>query len=277
MREVILILVASFFLTRITDAQVKAEVILDQDQFIPGETIPVSVRVVNRSGQVLKLGAEPSWLTFSVEGKEALTVEKTGEVPVLGEFTLESSKMATKTVDITPWFTLSKPGRYSITAMVRIPGWDRVVVSDKKSLQISKGTKLWEVEFGVPKREGQPQGAPEVRKYALMKSAQLDRTTLFAKVTDISGAVLLKVTPIGSLVSFSDPEKQLDRFSNLHVLWQNGARTYTFATINPEGQLLTRQTYDFEGIRPKLATEENGRIHVIGGERRKSSTDVPPQ
>src|SRR5207249_11768589 len=70
-----------------------------QDQFLPGETLPAAVRISNRSGQTLRLGAEEDWLTFSVEARESAVVAKIGEVPVRGEFVVESSQRATKHVD----------------------------------------------------------------------------------------------------------------------------------------------------------------------------------
>ena len=83
-------------------AQVTLEVVLDQKQFLPGESLPVAVKITNLSGQSLHLGAEPNWLTFSVESADGFVVLKNAEVPVLGEFDLASSQMATKRVDLHP-------------------------------------------------------------------------------------------------------------------------------------------------------------------------------
>src|ERR1044071_988835 len=81
-------------------AQVSVEVTLDQDQYLANETLPVAVRITNRSGQSLQLGEEADWLTFSVEARDGFVVSKSGEIPVTGVFTLDSSKIATKRVDL---------------------------------------------------------------------------------------------------------------------------------------------------------------------------------
>ena len=39
-------------------AQVSVELVLDQEQFLPSESLPVAVKITNRSGQQLHLGAE---------------------------------------------------------------------------------------------------------------------------------------------------------------------------------------------------------------------------
>src|SRR5262245_8339291 len=74
--------------------QVIVEVTLPQDHFLPGEALPVAVRVINRSGQVLRLGEDASWLTFTVQSRDNQIVPKLGEPPVEGAFTLDSSKRA---------------------------------------------------------------------------------------------------------------------------------------------------------------------------------------
>ena len=91
-------------------AQVTVEVTQDQDQFLPAEAVPTAVRITNRSGQSLRLGREQDWLTFSVQSRGDEVVPKSGEVPVAGEFVLESSKVATKRVDLAPYFSLEPFG-----------------------------------------------------------------------------------------------------------------------------------------------------------------------
>src|SRR5690349_13542028 len=113
-------------------AQVTVEVTQVQEQFLPGESLKVAVRITNLSGQELKLGGEEDWLTFSLESHEGTVVPKMGEAPVLGAFVLESSKVATKRVDLAPYFMLTHSGRYQIVATVRVKGWNREIISPPK-------------------------------------------------------------------------------------------------------------------------------------------------
>src|ERR1043166_9864220 len=131
--------------------QVTVEVVLNQEQFLPGEAIPVSVRISNRSGQKLNFGVDPDWLTFAVESRDGLVVPKLGEAPVVGSFELESAERATKHVDIGPYFAIPQPGRYSVIATVRIKDWGgRTVTSQPKNFNVMEGAKLWEQDFGIP-------------------------------------------------------------------------------------------------------------------------------
>ena len=138
-------------------AQITLEVAMDQEDFLPGEAVPLAVKITNQSGQIVHLGAEANWLTFSVQSDDGFVVIKNAEVPVLGEFDLESSQMGTKRVDIAPYFNLAKPGRYTITATLRIKDWSAEMTSPAKPFDIITGAKLWSQDFGVPTTNGLPE------------------------------------------------------------------------------------------------------------------------
>ncbi|HXE42059.1 MAG TPA: hypothetical protein VN516_03455, partial [Candidatus Baltobacteraceae bacterium] len=90
---------------------VSVELKLDQDQFLPGETLPVTVRVSNNSGQTLRLGADQGWLKFNIVARDNNSaVIRNSNPSVVGVFNLNSSEVATKRVDIAPSFELKKAG-----------------------------------------------------------------------------------------------------------------------------------------------------------------------
>jgi hypothetical protein len=257
-------------------AQVTAEVVLDQDQFLPGEALPAAVRITNRSGQTLRLGAENDWLTFSVEAPDNAVAPKIGDVPVKGEFVVESSQRATKHVDLAPYFALGRPGRYAVMASVRIKDWDHEIISSPKNFYVIEGTKLWEREFGIPNTVGATNAAPEVRRYILQQANYLrGELRLYLRVTDVSGARVFRTVPVGSLLNFSRPEAQLDKVSNLHVMYQSGPQSFSYTVFNPDGELIARQTHDYINTRPRMQADAEGTISVTGGVRRLSANDRP--
>lgn len=201
-----------FLLTALqAPAQVTVEVTQDQDQFLPGEAITAAVRITNRSGQTLRLGVEDNWLTFSVESRDREIIPKTGDVPVAGEVLLPSSKVLIKRVDLAPYFSATIPGGYSVTATVRIKGWNREITSQPRKFNVIEGAKLWEQEVGVPQPPGATNSTPEVRKYVLQQARYLrDQLRLYLRLTDASGSKVFRVFPIGPLVSFGRPDPQVD-------------------------------------------------------------------
>src|SRR5947207_9861477 len=125
-----------FALAPLVSAQVSVELALDQDQFLPGESIEVGVRITNFSGQTLHVGKDNDWLQFTIEGQENYIVPPTGEVPAQGEFEVESSSVATRRLNVAPFFALTRPGRYLMTATVKLKQWDKELVSKPKAFHI---------------------------------------------------------------------------------------------------------------------------------------------
>jgi hypothetical protein len=257
-------------------AQVAVQVTTDQDQFMPGEAIPAAVRITNRSGQTLHLGKDDDWLRFSIEAKDGYIVLKTGEVPVVQEFDLESSQVATKHVDLAPFFNVTKPGRYTVIATVRIKDWSVEVASDPQTFDIVRGVKLWEQEFGVPISSPTNHAPPELRKYVLQKAVYRGSMKLYLRLSDSPETQAFKVFPIGPMVSFSRVEPLVDSDSNLHLIYQTGAHTLLYTAVDPQGEVIRRQTYDYTTTRPRLKIDDAGKITVVGGVRHLADDDVPP-
>jgi hypothetical protein len=256
-------------------AQVTVEVVMDRDQFLPNESIPVAVRVVNHSGQTLHLGKDADWLTFNVESSDAKSIVfKNGEVPVVQEFDLETSKMATRRCDLAPYFDLSQAGHFSVTATVKLKGWDMELTSQPKNIDVVQGLKLWEKEFGVP-RSAQTNKAPEVRKYILQQATFFKKMQLYVRLTGAAESEVVKLIALGATTSFSRPDARLDELSNLHLMHQTSARTFGYDVISPDGEIVLHQTYDYTSSAPRLTINDDGKIVVVGGVRRVASNDLP--
>ncbi len=256
-------------------AQVNVDVTLDQENYLPGETIEASVRVTNLSGQTLHLGTDADWLSFTLESRDGEVVARTGEVPVTGEFTLESSKAAIKHVNLAPYFSLDQPGRYNVTAGLKVKKWGFETVSRPKSFDIVRAARLWDQDFGVPSTSS-TNSTPEVRKYILEEANYLrGQLRLYFRLTDPSGATTFRVTPIGTLLSFSRWQALVDKDSRLHVLYQCAPRAYSYSVFQPSGVQSIRQFHEFTETRPRLEPGSDGSVAVVGGARRVTALDIP--
>ena len=256
---------------------VSVEISLDQNQFLPSEAIPVTVKVFNTSGETLRLGAANDWLTFNVQDRDDHSdVRRNSQPPVAAAFDLGSSEVAIKHVNIAPCFSLSDSGRYSVTAYVHIPEWNMDISSAPVEFDIINGAELWSQPFGVPAPAGASNGPPEIRKYVLEEANYLRKQLrLYLLVTDNEGGRIFKVSAVGPMVSFSRPEAELDSASNLHVLYQSGGETFLYSVFNPDGTLVQQQVYDYSNTRPELSLDAAGHIVVVGGALKVKPVEMP--
>ena len=130
----------------------------------------------------------------------------------VGEFKLDSSKIGTRRIDIAPYFDLSRPGRYTVTASVRIPQLNTRVQSKPKAFNIITGTVLWQQDFGMPPDPKDPNSAPEIRKYSLLQVTHEKELKLYFRLTDGSGAKTFKVISHRQLDLVQQPRRTVGSF-----------------------------------------------------------------
>src|ERR1051325_8401008 len=123
--------------------QITVDLVMDQEQFLRDESLPVKLQISNRSGQKLVLGKEPEWVTFTVENLDGSMVSRLSDVVLEGELALDSAMVGARTIGLLPFFDVTKPGRYAVTATVRVAGWDREFSSKRKTFDIARGAKIW--------------------------------------------------------------------------------------------------------------------------------------
>jgi hypothetical protein len=257
---------------------VTAELVLDQTQYLPDEDLLLKVKITNRSGQPLAFGQVSNWITFHIVGERNYIASQTSDMPAVGEFTIETGQTGSLKLNPTPYFDFRRVGHYRINATVRIPQWNTEMTCKPANFTVDNGLPLHglaNLQFGVPPPPGVSNVPPEIRNYSLIKVAYLHELRLYFRLTDGNGRTL-RVFPLSGMLSFSEPEAQMDRFNNLHVLMQTGARSFTYSVVTPYGGLAERQTYDYSDTRPALRPGDDGGIFVGGGFRRLSESDIPP-
>jgi hypothetical protein len=280
MRKLAILLVFMSAAVRSAQGQangVTAELQLGQEQYLPDEDVQLKVLIANRSGQPVVLGTDNQWITFNVVGEHEYVVPKQGEMPVQGPFTLLSGQTVTRVFNPTPFFGFRQPGRYNVGATIKIAQWKQVIGCKPVSFMVSEGVplpNLGDLTFGVPPPPGVTNVPPEMRRYSLLKASDLDELRLYFRLTDKSGRTL-RVFPLARMLSFSDPEAQIDRANNLHVLLQTGARTFTYSVLDPNGNMLARQFHEYTRTRPSLRDNNDGEVFVAGGRRLLTWNDIP--
>jgi len=253
-------------------AQVTVDLRLNQNEFLPGESIPLAVKITNQSGEQLHFGGNPGWLTFGVESSDGFDVVKISEVPVPADFDLFSSQAGTLHVDLAPYFQLSRIGHYKITAVLHLQDWATSINSPAKEFDLVNGVQIWSQQFGLPSAGG----PPEMREFSLQKANYLrEQLRLYLQVTDAAESRIYKVVALGPMVAFGYPEEQVDRNSELHVLWQTGAQSFSYCVVSPDGALEQRDLYELVNSRPKLKVDDNGDVSVVGGVKRVPAADIP--
>jgi len=253
-------------------AQVDLDLVMDRQIFLPSEDIEVGVRIANFSGDPLKLGEDPRWLQFQVEELRGRVASKLQEPPESGEFTLEQATRGKLRYNLTPLFSIGKPGVYRVFSSIRLPSGEEVS-SAPNTFEIISGVRLSE-----PREVGyrHPDGTVERRKFVLQRATFLKKVQLYARLTDASEGHTFKVIPLGSTVSFDRPEWLVDRETRFHILHRADSNNYFYHILTADGSVAVRQLMLSSGDgRPEIRVNEEGEVRVFGAVRRAYPGDLP--
>ena len=259
---------------------VVVDLVSQQEEYLPNEELVVGVRIANQSGRTLHFGRDNAWLMIDVQALDAKHVGIMQDIPVKGEFKIDSPMRAVRPFDIAPYFDMTRSGRYFITATVEIrePGWRETIQSKPLKVDIVRGATVWQREFGVIGGNAED-GSPEIRRYSLQKvNLMNNRMKMYLRVSSQDETKVYKVRPIDYMMSFSRKELRLDKYNNLHILLQTPrsiARDYNYSVFGGDGRLILRQTHNADFSRPALSSDRKGFVRVKGGQRRYARSDVP--
>src|SRR5215469_11403855 len=98
---------------------------------------------------------------------------------------------------------------------------------------------------------------------------------MYLRVRDATDTKRFTPTQISDVLSLSRPQPFLDKRNDLHLLYEDGARSFNCSVINPDGEILVRQTHRYTDSAPRLKEDDTGEIAVVGGMRQVAANDLP--
>jgi hypothetical protein len=251
------------FVVATAQAQIQVDLSFKRLQYIAHEPVVATVKIANNSGRDIELRDDSGqhWFGFEVnagEGRLLAPLGETAEPPLR----IESGKTVTRRVNLTPLFPVHDFGTYHVRANVYFPDLNKFFYSATKVVQVSDARPIWQKTVGVP--EGMP-GAGEVRTYSLLSNRFLDHTSLYVRVENKDSGVVYTTYSLGRIIASEDPQAEIDRANQLHVLHCAAPRTWAYSHVGLNGELLAHSTFLETRSRPRLRHTADGTIAVKGG------------
>jgi len=243
-----------------TLAQLTVQVRVPHNTLLVYESIPVTVGLQNFSGRTIQLEdtGETRWLKFLVTDEFNGIVPATGVMGASESITIPAGQAVSQTIDLLPLFALRNRGTYRVQASVTGPTGS--AVSTPIKIELIYGREIWTQMIGLPASKD------EYRTYALVTRRDGNDELLFVSVREEPSRTMYSLVPLGTILLTGSLQVQLDRQSHLHVLFQNGPRSFGYMQIDPQAKVTERAAYSDFISHPEL-TDKDGVITIIGGEQ----------
>ena len=247
-------------------AQLTVQIRLPETSLLVCESIPVMVNIQNYSGHSIQLAdtGDSRWLKLSVTDASGSAIPATGTLVASEPVTIEPGKAVTQTIDLLPLFAIRSRGLYRLQASVHNTAGS--AVSSVEEFKLMQGREIWSQTVGLPGAKN------EYRNYALVTRRNGNVNLLFAAVREDSVQAVYSLIPMGELLMSGTPQVRFDQQGHMHVLFQNGPRSFGYLHIDPAAKVVARMAYSNFTSWPEL-TEKDGAISVGGGEQTYPKTE----
>jgi hypothetical protein len=256
---------ASFlFVAATAQAQIQVELSFKRLQYIAHEPILATVKIANNSGRDIDLQDDSGhhWFGFEINAGESRLLAPLQQAVAEPALHIEAGKTVTRKINLTSLFPVHDFGAYHVRANVYFPDLNKFFYSATKVFQVTDARAIWQKTVGVP--EGMP-GGGEVRTYSLLSNRFLDHTSLYVRVENKNSGVVYTTYSLGRSISNEDPQAEVDRANQLHVLHCAAPRNWAYSHVGLNGELLAHSTFLETKTRPRLRHTSDGSIAVSGG------------
>jgi hypothetical protein len=263
------ILLAGFVLGAATaHAQIQVDLSFKRLQYIAHEPILATIKIANNSGRDIELRDDNGqrWFGFEINAEEGRVLAPLKTEKAEPALHVEAGKTVIRKINLTPLYPVHDFGAYHVRANVYFTDLNKFFYSTTKVVQVTDARPIWQKTVGVP--EGMP-GAGEARTYSLLSNRFVDHTALYVRVENRDTGAVFTTYSLGRLIA-SDPQAEVDRANQLHVLHCAAPRSWAYSHVGLNGELLARSIFLETKTRPRLRHTPDGSIAVNGGK-----PDVP--
>jgi len=245
-------------------AQIQVDLKLARLQYIAYEPMLATVGVTNLAGRDIELRdfGEQAWFGFEITGAEGQPIAASNNKLVQPPIRIEAGKRVTQKINLTPLYSVHDLGIYHVRAYIHFGDLNRFFYSQRKVFEITDARPIWQRTVGVP-TDGSAAG--NVRTYSLMSNRFPDHTSLYVRVEDKDTGIVYATLPLGRIIAMDEPQAQLDRENQLHVLHCGAPRSWTYSRIGLNGEVLAHSTFYETKTRPRLFHSAEGEVVVKGG------------
>jgi hypothetical protein len=175
---------------------------------------------------------------------------------------VKAGQTVTRKINLTALFPVHDFGTYHVRADLYFPDLNKFFYSATKVFQVSDARAIWQKTVGIP--DETPRGG-EVRTYSLLSNRFPDHTALYIRVENKNSGVVYTTYSLGRIIANEEPQAELDRANQLHVLHCSAPRSWAYSHIGLNGELLAHSTFLETKSRPRLRHAADGAIAVSGG------------
>jgi len=253
-----------FFLVARVEAQIQVDLRLKRLQHIAYEPVMATLGITNLAGRDVYLhhaDGQP-WFGLEVTGSEGQPIAPVTTDNAQLPLKIEAGKRVTQRINLASLYPVHDFGTYHVRAHVYFADLSKFFYSQTKVFEVTGARPIWQKTVGIP--EGAP-GPGSARTYSLLTNRFPDHTSLYVRVEDKDSGIVYATYSLGRAIAFDEPQAELDRANQLHVLHCAAPRSWAYSRVGLNGELLARSSFMETKTRPRLFHAADGAVAMRDG------------
>ena len=245
-------------------AQIQLDIKFSRLQYIAYEPVIATVGITNLAGRDIELSdsEDQKWFGFEISGSEGQPIAEANQKLLQPPIRIEAGKRVTQKINLTPLYAVHDLGTYHVRAYLHFADLNRFFYSPRKVFEVTDARPIWQRTVGIP--EGASVSG-NTRTYSLLMNRFPNYTGLYVRVEDKDTGIVYATEPLGHIISMEEPQAQLDRENQLHILYCSAPRSWAYTRIGFNGEVLARSSFLEAKTRPRLFHSGAGEVLVKGG------------
>src|SRR5256885_7761574 len=245
-------------------AQVQVDFKFKRLQYIAYEPVMATLGITNLAGRDIDLHDSDgqSWFGFEVSGSESQPIPPITTDSAQPPLQIKAGQKVTQRINLTPLYPVQDFGTYHVRVHIYFADLGKFFYSGTKVFEVTDARPIWQQTVGIPDGVSAP---GNVRTYSLMTNQFPDHTSLYLRVQDKDNGIVYATYSLGRTIAFEEPHAEIDRANQLHVLHCAAPRSWSYARVGLNGELLEHSSFMETKTRPRLVHSANGEIAVRGG------------
>ncbi len=245
-------------------AQIQLDLKFKRLQYIAYEPVMATLGITNLAGRDVELhdADGQSWFGFEVTGSEGQPIAPITADNTQPPLKIEAGQKVTQRINLTPLYPVADFGTYHVRAHIYFADFGKFFYSGTKVFEVTDARPIWQQTVGIPDGVAAP---GDVRTYSLLTNRFPDHTSLYVRVQDKDTGIVYATYSLGRTITFEQPQPEIDRLNQLHVLHCAAPRSWTYSRVGLNGELLAHSSFMETKTRPRLVHSANGEVAVRGG------------
>lgn len=246
------------------EAQIQVDLKFKRLQYIAYEPVVATLAITNLAGRDIELrdADGQSWLGFEITGAEDQPIAPLNTNNSQPPLKIQAGQRVTRQIDLGPLYPIQDFGAYHVRTHVYFADLAKYFYSGTGVFEVTDARPIWQQTVGIP-NGGSASG--DVRTYSLLTNRFPDHTSLYVRVQDKDTGVVYATYSLGRTISFEQPQAEIDRANQLHVLHCAAPRAWSYSRIGLNGELLSHSSVLETNTRPRLVHSGDGNVAVHGG------------